>query len=486
MDYLYLGTYQKGSRVETATNGILVETPSAIKHFADIPFGIRHHTSGNTLCFGEHSIALKTGFRDIFINERYVFVSYGDRLEVMHYDGAVVKLFLGHGILYACGLFLVNEKTAFVVDGDANTVFTKPQTEVVGFADNGDILHLKRGCSPPGKQEEAACHSKAPQAYPPERFLSIESFRSQQAYNTETVPIFEMDDISVYKGSTAIQNVTCVSHFYGTEIVSKNTSKKLLCHVVLCPGSVFLIARELVARKRLAVPFSHIAAGRFAVHNFLQEGSFYELVLVLGMFVGVRLCDADRIEDFLCKLILHRKRIEPFVGTLVRNIEFSNFECTRLARANKNAPDAKTGPRAPSAGSEHQSQQYISYRSQPHKRLCTADTIVCRAYRRVDDRGKETLEPYIAVLRLSPDDLYYIIIYKLHHLDHFIKLCIANKRLFYLQELVCFYEKIGRADELRAAFLRNGLFIFHYGGLEKITAVEKEEIDAQRQAFHFA
>ena len=78
---------------------------------------------------------------------------------------------------------------------------------------------------------------------------------------------------------------------------------------------------------------------------------------------------------------------------------------------------------------------------------------------------------------LNADQLFYVIIYKPELVETFISLCKLQKRLFYLLDLKEFYIKTGREEECRKLFLRNGLLLFEYKGLENLYKIEHLEIE---------
>lgn len=65
-------------------------------------------------------------------------------------------------------------------------------------------------------------------------------------------------------------------------------------------------------------------------------------------------------------------------------------------------------------------------------------------------------------------------------LEDFVKMCVEQGRLFYLDELIGFYKKTDRLEELRRVYLDNGVLIFNYKGFEDLVKIEKEEMLAQK------
>lgn len=110
-------------------------------------------------------------------------------------------------------------------------------------------------------------------------------------------------------------------------------------------------------------------------------------------------------------------------------------------------------------------------------------TILCRAFRQVDDKGKRILQNFIDFKNIHVDDLYYIIIYQPEMMQRFIELCKGMRRLFFLDELLSYLEKIDQTDDFKTLLLKNNLLIYKYEGLEKLCEIEREEIMAQRACY---
>lgn len=474
MEYMYLGSYAKSTeRIKDAgfhaneCVSTFVSTPTSVLHFIEYPEGIRYSLNAGVLHFLNHSITLRPGHVYIYVNDRYVFVGYANRLDVMSHRGRTIKRFASSNIIRRGGLFLVNEKAAYIVDGSAGTVFTKQQRNVLDFTEDGNVL----------------CVAGSGAA------LAIVSFKGQKIFDTEDRPIFEMEDISVFEGSAIIRNVVCASHARVKCIADGSADSACdgpsNAYFALCPDAVFLVLKNFVARKALGTSYEKIIARRFVVHNFLKEESFYELLIALAQFTGIALFYGDKIEQFLCRLILHKRGVDKLIY--------------RLNALDRDALSANIGlAESASASAACRSAAFIfqDMPGNPFDRITGGmpgpqspryplSRVLCRAYRRVDDRGKCVLEPFIDAAALGADDLYYIIIYKPHLLDYFIKRCIGEHRLFYLQELVSFYAKVGREEEMREALLENGLLIAGYRGLEKMLAMERMEVEAQKMEHYF-
>ncbi len=411
------------SNGETGPHDVFVCDSNTVSHFIETPSGEPYHIVENTLHLGRHTkntstgIPLKPGFGKIVVGCKYVFVAYEKSVEVLRHSGKLFRRFVGNSIECSNGLFLITESNiSYVIDSEANAVFTRSRRNTIDFTERGEIAYLA---------DELEQNSG--------RHLVIESLKDLRRYDAPSDPIFEIENISVYENSAVIRNVVCCTHLYLEE------SSTDPCFVVLCADEIFILFRSYVARKQISRAYTKIDPEEFVAHNYLEQESFYELVLALSLFTDIRIGFPDLIEGFLCKLILHRRAAGPFIGRILSS----------YGDANRDA----------------------------------SDRIVCRAYRRVDDRAKAMLDAHIEISRLSVDCLYYIIIYRLEHIDHFVKLCIEKKRLFYLRELVPFFEKIDRLDELRGCLLRNRLFILDCKGLERIIAMEKMEIDSQESVF---
>lgn len=442
--YKYMGKFIKDAEEpavrinDRGLNDVFIYTSNAVNHFVETPPGGPYHTTGNML-YLDHSqeIPLRPGFGKIVVGPKYIFVEFGNSLEVLHHNGELFRCFVGNNVICENGLFLITGLSSsvspiglsisYVVDSDANAIFTKSRNNIMDFTEEGDVVYLINGSD---KSKEEITDNN-------DTYLIIESFKDLKRYDFASDPIFEMEDIMAYENGTIIQNTRCCAHLYLEE---PNESPVMHpCFVVLCTNEIFVIFKNYVIRKGINKEYLKIGADEFVIHNYLERESFYELILVLSLFSNIRIDFPEKIEGFLCKLIHCNIKVEPFLERI-----FSNYNL----------------------------------------KSDISDHIICRAYRRVDDKAKAMLDTYIEITKLSADALYYIIIYKLEYIDYFVKLCIKEKRLFYLRELVPFFDKINKLKELRVCLLRNQLFILDYRGFEKIIEMEKMEIDSQESIFN--
>ncbi|CAD25645.1 hypothetical protein [Encephalitozoon cuniculi GB-M1] len=114
------------------------------------------------------------------------------------------------------------------------------------------------------------------------------------------------------------------------------------------------------------------------------------------------------------------------------------------------------------------------------------EMILCRLYRKVDDKGKRVLERWMQGIQ-SLDALKLIIIYFPEKLERYIKMCIEEKREFEIEEVVEHYQGSDKIEEICLVLLKNScLHLFslcmpeYKGRFGDVALVERYNMESQR------
>ncbi|KAI4291788.1 hypothetical protein PAPHI01_1062 [Pancytospora philotis] len=450
MSHRYIGSYKDAASAPSGRAHVLIATPDGHKCFVSTPAGISYTLKERALCFRNSCIALEAEPVEILVTEKYAIVQYRRKLVFHGHDGALRRVFISDNIVHDAGLWMVNDPLAYIVDAAGDTVFTKQQERVQGFTANGEVLYLAGGLD----------------GNPPAH-LVVESLKSRTAYCEDSEPLVSMDQLSIYLRIARIENVVAASRVRLARIGPSRELAEVVCPAVLTDSHFFLIAGDYIVRKSLAKQYTHFEPASFAVHDLVSGETVYDAVAALCCCMRIRVAGTSCLENMLCHSIIKSMPFDLLVENIKVNcaLDYEAYEARRVA-------EQKPLDQAASILQIHAAAPPIS-----------AMAVLCRAYRRVDDRGKALLERHIEPASLSADELQYIIIYKPHLLEEFVWLCIRDSRLFYLRDLADFYSKAGKFPEIQAVLLKRGLLLHDYPGLEKIVAMEKAEVDAQELCY---
>lgn len=114
------------------------------------------------------------------------------------------------------------------------------------------------------------------------------------------------------------------------------------------------------------------------------------------------------------------------------------------------------------------------------------EMILCRLYRKVDDRGKRELQGWIGDVR-GVDALKLIVIYFPQRMEEYIDLCIMERREYEIEELIEHYRGTDMVEKMAQMLLmRNCLYLFclcrpeYRTRFENIVTVERYNTRSQR------
>lgn len=463
MDYRKLGIYSL--RKDSIFNGNLLKMHNGYKYeISEFPVGKKYTIGSGTVMVDSVKFPLGKRFKRVFASESFLFICYSRILEIYDLSGNLArKIESSENIVCGTGGFLVFDRVHYILNRFCETVFVTHVPNIVDFTDDGVIMSIG---SPPADEDGKKSSSDLGPCQKGSSLI-IQSMSRKVLYDCTEEPIVEFDGITVYRNTTSIDNIVACSsiklemlrsadginsttlahnkHSPGScgtqDKGASGTGVFLDCIIVLCKDCVFVIYDDIVVRKQVDHALTHIIPERFAVHNYVHEVSIYDCVLMLSCFRYIRLFKSEGIESFLVGLMnssrVDKELYEKFIDVLRVN-EGPAIQC---------------------------------------------NTILCRVYRQVDDRLKGVLDHFIGVDTLGSDDLYYLVIYKPDLTERFVQMCKKERRLFYLDDLRLFFEKTNRVDELKRIFLRNGILIFEYCGLEKLIETERTEINAQKACF---
>lgn len=441
MDYQLVGRYSdtpsfaqpnKAPKIESSNSDILIKIDGEILHFVEIAYGIPYSLNGNILSFSDNELSIKENSLAIFISNKFVFISYCDSLEVRRYDGTLFKRFNG-SFLYKDSLFMQTSHPSYVVDRNTHTLFVPECLAPLDFTETGEVLYQIKSQSFPGAQ--------------PTNYLVLETMKKKQIYDKIGTTLFKMMNLTLYKDTALIESPNYVTHFY----IKSINDVLLPAHLILTSDAVWIICSGLVGKMELKSTMQRIVLNRMIAHNFISEYSLQELIILIGMYIPIQFNDERALEEFILKMLMERKDIEELVPKLENNIRKSN-EC-----------------------------ESINIRG-----------ILCRVYRRTDDKGRKRIDKLIGannastenvgifgLNNLSADDIYYIIAYLPQYMDQFIKACKKDERLFYIYDLIEFGNKTGNMEEIRKILLNNNLLFYSYTGADTLVEAERSEVNSQ-------
>jgi hypothetical protein len=462
MDYRILGVYNE-KKDETFGNTFLYTFEDKKYEVEEFKIYKNFRVVSNKLYAHNKVFPLERNNKSIVVTDRLVFICYEKILEVYNKSGKLIKrLSSGNYIRIGTGGFFISDEVTYVVNLDGDTIFTRTSEEIVDFMNDGKVLYIKNleinestdendmrdvvheGSVSNNDLPDVSNNKLIDKLHHMERnYLVIENCKKKVEYNRESNLLFAFQGYKVYNKMAKIMDVISCSSMLVEVFNSEEKEEKTFstCAIILCKAALFLIFDDIIVEKSLDKEFVKIIPERAVVHNYAEENSFYDCLLVLACFKEIKLYKMKDVEDLMVALI-NSDQNRDFVKKLIKSLEMSTGE--NQIRLN---------------------------------------TILCRVYRQIDDTSKEFLDQFIDIDKLDADTMFYIIIYKPDYTERFIKLCKAQERLFYLEDLRSFFEKTDRVDECRQLFLENGILMFEYKGLEKFNRIEKMQIESQRMRF---
>lgn len=442
-----MGIYNK--QKESLYNGNILKLHNDYKYeICEFPIYMNYSIINESLVVDSVKFPLKKKYKTIVGRNNHVFICYDKVLEVYELDGTLYKRILSEeNILAGSGGFLVLDRVHYIFNFYCDAIFVDAKPEVLDFGTNGDIVFFKNGN------------------------LSIKSKNKETVYDCNTDIVKQMGEIEVYRDSVKIEDIVCCRSLmlYSLEgngnpelALSKNQAGDgqvpnwFNCFIILCKNCVFLIYKDIIVKKRLALELSNLIPERFIAHNFVDQVDFYDCILALSCYENIFLYKSDGVERFIMLLMQasdlnnNEKLIDKFFLGLKKSL-----------------PDLE-----PDARLDKKNSGCLRY-----------TTILCRTFRQVDDRAKDFIDKFIDYSNIHVDDMFYLIIYKPDLTEKFILLCKGMDRLFYLDDLVCFFDKTNQSDKLKMLFLKNDLLIYKYKGLDRLYEIEREEVMAQRACY---
>lgn len=439
MDYRHIGTYASKTDVPKGFLDVLIETPMVIKHYRKIPDGLPFTVDHEELCFGDSTIPLIDAPLSILVTPKHAIIHYPGKLIFLFHSGITDKVFISDSIFHCTGHWLINNKNAYLVDSAGKTVFTKTQTSVVGLLGTGDVLYLEKDSTTQDMLQGGEMH------------LAMESLAIRRVFAEDGNPLLICDDITIFSDTARIINVRAMAP---VRCLLRMTDYLITdCPVILTKDHIFLIAGPFIGRKKHCGHMTHINPSACTVHNFDNCITICDIMAALCYATRIRVPNIDYLENILCFLVMNKLGIDNLLELIKINCKLN------IAGASSEQHRTATSP--------------LSYYA-----------VLGRAYRRIDDAGKTVLTPHIDFEALTVDEMHYIIIYRPELLVRFIDLCISEERLFYLRDLIAFYQKTKRFAEIQLILLEKGLIITEYPGLERILDLEREEINIQENKFN--
>lgn len=483
MDYKIIGVYNENK--DSSFNGSFLYNFNGKKYeIQEFPIDNSYVLTKNTVIVGDISFPLRLKYKKIIVTNSNLFICYSQILEIYDLNGNLIREIISkEPIIIGNNGFIVYDKSYFIVNLESNTVFIKKIPNIVDFTGDGKIFTYENITNNNSIDQKLFDKELIDNTTSIDNNNSIDkdivnnnnSIDNDIAKNTNSInsnsisnnnnlsdkhlmeirlhsnKIFNFDgeiitkfrEYTIFKKTAKITNFIACSTF---KLLKINDNSFSDCTIVLCTDFLFVIFDDIIIRKELSKKFSHIIHQKFIIHNYLERESFYDCILLINCIKSTELHKSDQIEQFIISLFalnIEKDFIREFIKSFMANFSDSlNIE------------------------------NRIYYK-----------TILCRIYRQVDDPSKQFLDEFIDFRSLNADQMFLIIIYKPDLTDQFIALCKFEERLFYLEDLRDFYIKTERIDECKGLFLKNGMLLFEYKGLEKLYEIEKQQIKAQRLSF---
>lgn len=431
MDYELIGIHT--NKKDSLYNGNnLIENGNLKYEYKDIQINQRYRIEGNTLFFDAVEVGLKRKFTKIVLNSNYLFVCYQMHLEIYNQKGEIIrKIESKERIILGTEGFLIQEDVFYILNLHCNSIIidqeidgisiSKLLDDILDFTDNGIIALKKDG------------------------FFAIKSPTNQIiVYSNQKSEEISIDDLKVYKDTCIIKcPISCVSVKLKTN--SNNESEPIHCFIVLDESNICFVYNDLIVKKSIKCKNMRILRERFVLHDYTKEVDLIFCIFLINCYRSTNIFDPLEVEKFLLLLFLKY----PSFQSNLTDVFLTNFKSYMLETNRKDLHDE----------------------------------ILCRVYRQIDDSSKKFLASYIDFDSLTVDNLTLVIIYMPELVSKFVSLCVKFKRLFYLDDLIDFYEKTNRLEELRPLLLENNLLILEYPGFEELIKSEREEIRAQELTF---
>ncbi|ADM11871.1 uncharacterized protein Eint_071080 [Encephalitozoon intestinalis ATCC 50506] len=114
------------------------------------------------------------------------------------------------------------------------------------------------------------------------------------------------------------------------------------------------------------------------------------------------------------------------------------------------------------------------------------EMIVCKLYRKIDDRGKRKIEGWVRRVK-NLDALKLVIIYFPEEMERYIRMCIEEKREYEIEEVIEHYRGSEMMKEISRVLLQNNCFYLfsqcmpeYEGSFGDVVLVEKYNMESQK------
>jgi len=243
--------------------------------------------------------------------------------------------------------------------------------------------------------------------------------------------LLEIDQIKIYRNTASIASIIETSC-----IRIESPENEHAAFLILCKHHFYIIYEDIVIEKCLKNVYLKIDLEKCEIHSYLFSEGFNDMLFAILIFYKVAPTWSTAngaIEQLICLLIannIEAEHIYRFVGNLNHPLQKHTFD-----------------------GASHLHSPSLACNTTHHP----YNTQLCKAYRLTDDRGRSILDKLICFDSLSVDDLRYVIIYREDKVEDFVAMCKRQKRLFYLPDLVRFYEATNRRELIKEHLLLAGI-----------------------------
>ncbi|ORD94559.1 hypothetical protein ECANGB1_542 [Enterospora canceri] len=406
MDYKFVAKYSNDYKIPEDSSNFFVRHKNEIYEYRLLPTKSIFKQSRKAV------IAYK--------QNNLTFVMHEKKLEVC-FEKDVKKYRSTVPIIDNNGIFLIRDKNkAFVVNESGETAFCTNKDELLYFIGNGTVYYTSEQLkieetSEEKTKEDCDCY-ECKHCLPRTRkkgksgargFLIEDKLGRIKVYKEQSEPKIVIENrLFVYCDNALITDVVKISH---------RTIGERLFLIVLTANSCYVIHKNIIVRQNVA-GFIEIVPERFAIHNYINEQSIYEMFVLFACFketLFTRLNelyrDEFRPEKLLCQIIADKQNKEL-------NKEFyANF-----------------------------------IRSVPNK-------VLCKAYKLLDDKNKLELLNYIRFNDLDAEEMHMIIPYNQEHYRQFVDLCLAENKLHLAWDFLEFMRRSNKHKPLQKYLLQNGI-----------------------------
>lgn len=373
---------------------------------------------------------IKLSTHRVFSNNKLKFVLYKKKLEIYEDKKLINKLKSNYPILVCNGIFLVREQEdnkAKVVNAKGNINDTIYKENCLFYTERGVMFYVKRDQGLANKCDCIDnCNLPARRGVLYQGNLASSFFDQKIIYNYDGKKV-ELNDITILKDCASIKNIFDLNVIIidGKEFI-----------IVLTINAFFIIHDDIIIKKSVS-DYNYIAPNRNVIHDFIKEMSYSSLFMYFNIYFS----------------------LSPVGKT--SEVEIVNFY--NLKESNQKLTDT-----------------FLLFLNN----LRPFQNVLCKAYRLLDDKGKNEVLQFINIELLDSECLSLIIQFHYDLIEMLVSKCIRENRLDILKDTYDYFKNIENVDVIRLTLLRNNILFEKIEGFEDIYEMQMYEVEASRNYFN--